>query len=195
VFCAAKSICARATLSSQAAGTTFGDLWVSQFTQRDLLFGVEKTQETSRQGDVRMDEFMNQPATSVRNHCLSPTRAKVAIDAPLGSTAYGRMFPELPSFEADEQFLHALGRAGGICDCGDVEDTPDSLGETAAGWPILGQFVAHNITADRSILQSHTNPSMRTPLFSEHLLKRLLSSKKETPVERHLQGIGLNRRS
>jgi hypothetical protein len=104
-----------------------------------------------------MDEFMNQPATSVRNHCLSPTRAKVAIDAPLGPTAYGRMFPELPSFEADEQFLHALGRAGGICDCGDVEDTPDSLGETAAGWPIFGQFVAHNITADRSILQSHTN--------------------------------------
>ena len=100
---------------------------------------------------------MNQPATSVRNHCLSPTRANVAIDAPLAPTAYGRMFPELPSFEADEQFLHALGRAGGLCDCGDVEDTPDSLGETAAGWPILGQFVAHNITADRSILQSHTD--------------------------------------
>jgi hypothetical protein len=74
-----------------------------------------------------MDEFMNQPTTSVRNHCLSPTRAKVAIDAPLGPTAYGRMFPELPSFEADEQFLHALGRAGGVCDCGDVEDTPDSF--------------------------------------------------------------------
>ena len=70
---------------------------------------------------------MNKLATSVRNHCLSPTRARVAIDAPLGPTAYGRMFPELPSFEADEQFLHALGRAGGVCDCGDVEDTPDSL--------------------------------------------------------------------
>jgi hypothetical protein len=108
-----------------------------------------------------MDEFMNQPATSVRNHCLSPTRAKVAIDAPLGPTAYGRMFPELPSFEADEQFLHALGRAGGICDCGDVEDTPDSLGEPTAGWPILGQFVAHNITADRSILQAIPIPRQR----------------------------------
>jgi hypothetical protein len=67
------------------------------------------------------------------------------------------MFPELPSFEADEQFLHALGRAGGICDCGDVEDTPDSLGNTAAGWPIFGQFVAHDITADRSVLRSHAN--------------------------------------
>jgi hypothetical protein len=79
------------------------------------------------------------------------------IDAPLVPTAYARMFPELPSFQADEQFLHALGRAGGICDCGDVDDTADSLGAPAAGWPIYGQFVAHDITADRSILQSHAN--------------------------------------
>ena len=34
---------------------------------------------------------------------------------------------------------------------------PDSLGDTAAGWPIFGQFVAHDITADRSILRSHAN--------------------------------------
>jgi Animal haem peroxidase len=94
---------------------------------------------------------------SVRSHCLSPARAKVAIDAPLVPTAYARMFPELPSFEADEQFLHALGRAGGICDCGDTGDSPDSLGTTADGWPIFGQFVAHDITADRSILRSHAN--------------------------------------
>ncbi len=94
---------------------------------------------------------------SLRTHCLSPARAKVAIDAPLGPTAYARMFPELPSFQADEQFLHALGRAGGICDCGDAGDSPDSLGTAAAGWPIFGQFVAHDITADRSLLRSHTN--------------------------------------
>jgi hypothetical protein len=100
---------------------------------------------------------MNQRAASVRNHCLSPARARVAIDAPLGPTTYARMFPELPSFQADEQFLHALGRAGGICDCGDVDDSSDSLGATAAGWPIFGQFVAHDITADRSTLRSHTN--------------------------------------
>jgi hypothetical protein len=94
---------------------------------------------------------------SVRSHCLSPARAKVAIDAPLGPTSYGRMFPELPSFQADEQFLRALGRAGGICDCGDTDDTPGSLGDAAAGWPIFGQFVAHDITADRSILRSHAD--------------------------------------
>jgi hypothetical protein len=67
------------------------------------------------------------------------------------------MFPELPSFQADEEFLHALGRAGGVCDCGDIDDSPESLGDAAAGWPIFGQFVAHDITADRSILRSQTN--------------------------------------
>jgi len=67
------------------------------------------------------------------------------------------MFPELPSFPADEQFLHALGRAGGVCDCGDSDDSPDSLGDSAAGWPIFGQFVAHDITADRSTLRSHAD--------------------------------------
>jgi hypothetical protein len=100
---------------------------------------------------------MNQAAISVRSHCLSPARARVAIDAPLGPAGYARMFPELPSFQADEQFLHALGRAGGVCDCGDIDDSADSLSDTAAGWPILGQFVAHDITADRSVLRSHAN--------------------------------------
>jgi len=100
---------------------------------------------------------MDQAATSVRSHCLSPTRARVAIDAPFVPTPYARMFPELPAFQADEQFLHALGRAGGVCDCGDIDDSPDSLGDSAAGWPIFGQFVAHDITADRSVLRSHAD--------------------------------------
>ena len=100
---------------------------------------------------------MNQCATSVRNHCLFPARARAPIDAPLSPAHYARMFPELPSFQADEQFLHALGRAGGVCDCGDLDDSPDSLGDSAAGWPIFGQLVAHDITADRSILRSHAN--------------------------------------
>jgi heme peroxidase len=102
---------------------------------------------------------MNQHTTSIRNHCLSQARARAAIDTPLGPATYARMFPELPSFRADEQFLHALGRAGGVCDCGDIAESPDSLGGGAAGWPIFGQFVAHDITADRSILRSHTNTS------------------------------------
>jgi len=59
--------------------------------------------------------------------------------------------------ECTRSRLRALGRAGGVCDCGDEGDTPDSLGDSAAGWPIFGQYVAHDITADRSILRSHTD--------------------------------------
>ena len=91
------------------------------------------------------------------NRCPRAGLTTVPIDAPLGPTRYARMFSELPSFQADEQFLRALGRSGGLCDCGDVDDFPDSLGDTAAGWPIFGQFVAHDITADRSALRSHAN--------------------------------------
>jgi hypothetical protein len=72
---------------------------------------------------------------------------------------YGRLFPDLPPFTADEEFLYALGRAGGLCDCGDAEDSNTSLGSEAAGWPFFGQFIAHDITADRSAVRSHVDPS------------------------------------
>ena len=85
-------------------------------------------------------------------HCLSPTRLQRPIDAPITATSYARLFPDLPSFRADEPFLFALGRAGGICDCGSGADDAASLGTEAAGWPFFGQFVAHDITADRSTL-------------------------------------------
>jgi hypothetical protein len=67
------------------------------------------------------------------------------------------MLPGLPPLATDEAFLRALGRAGGPCDSGDVEDAPGTLGREAAGWPIFGQFVAHDITADRSVLGSHVD--------------------------------------
>jgi hypothetical protein len=102
---------------------------------------------------------MNQYISSGRNNCVSPAAARVPIGEKPVAATYARMFPELPSFDADEQFLHALGRAGGKCDCGDIEDSPDSLADTAAGWPIFGQLVAHDITADRSALRSRTNLS------------------------------------
>jgi Animal haem peroxidase len=93
-----------------------------------------------------------------RTHCLSPARDRPPLEGATGPAGYARLFPELPAFEADEAFLHAIGRAGGLCDSGDANDTPASLGEEAAGWPIFGQFVAHDITADRSALQSRVNP-------------------------------------
>ncbi|HUS09977.1 MAG TPA: hypothetical protein VMZ30_05870 [Pyrinomonadaceae bacterium] len=56
--------------------------------------------ETAQEG-AKVEGLMNQRATSVRNHCLSPARARVAIDAPLGPANDAQMFPELPSFEAE----------------------------------------------------------------------------------------------
>ena len=85
------------------------------------------------------------------------SRVTTPIDAPIGPTRYARMFPQLPALDADESFLREIGCAGGVCDCGDVSDEPASLSNVAAGWPIFGQFVAHDITADRSALQSHVN--------------------------------------
>jgi hypothetical protein len=91
----------------------------------------------------------------------------VPVDGSIGPGTYARMFPELPALDTDEAALHAIGRSGGPCDCGDLADGPESFGEIAAGWPIFGQFVAHDITADRSALSSHVEPgrlrNARTP--------------------------------
>jgi heme peroxidase len=92
-------------------------------------------------------------------HCLSPARIPRRADASPGSASYARLFPDLPALTTDEAFLLALGRAGGLCDCGSGEDDAASLGTVAAGWPFFGQFIAHDITADRSALRTHVDPS------------------------------------
>jgi Animal haem peroxidase len=94
-----------------------------------------------------------------RDHCLAPER----IDAPTGDGGrYGRMF-DLPALEADENLLHELGATGGFCDGGDCERDA----RVEAGWPFFGQYVAHDLTADRSPLRAHTDldalRNMRSP--------------------------------
>ena len=79
------------------------------------------------------------------NHCLAPARANARID----NGRYRSLFPDLPALEADEAALHALGRAGGPCDLG-IDFAVDTDARVAAVWPFFGQFVAHDITADRS---------------------------------------------
>ena len=91
------------------------------------------------------------------SHCLAPARS--GADQRIGPSSYARLFRDLPTFTADQEFLYALGRAGGLCDCGDTGDTEASLGSEAAGWPFFGQFIAHDITADRSALQAHVDPA------------------------------------
>jgi heme peroxidase len=89
-------------------------------------------------------------------HCLSRARAQRPTDAPISPATYGRLFPELPSFSAEQELLFALGGAGGLCDGGDEADEPASV---AAGWAFFGQFVAHDITADRSAPLAHADLS------------------------------------
>lgn len=96
-----------------------------------------------------------------RDHCLAPART---IDAPIEySGRYGRLFPDLPPLEADNASLLRLGDVGGMCDGEGA--TADGAGP--AGWPFFGQFVAHDITADRSALASRANAAavrnFRTP--------------------------------
>jgi hypothetical protein len=95
----------------------------------------------------------------LRDHCLAPERAA----DPLGFAGrYGRMF-DLPPLIADDQRLRVIGDADGFCDGGDCKD--DAAVE--AGWPIFGQYVAHDLTADRSPLREHADltalRNMRSP--------------------------------
>ena len=72
---------------------------------------------------------------------------------------YGRMFPKLPPLTIDEEVLRALGRAGAgmDLDAGAAEDSAGDNPRIPAGFPILGQFIAHDITRDPSMLHHHAS--------------------------------------
>src|SRR4051812_952160 len=91
-----------------------------------------------------------------RDHCLAPSR----VDAPINGGRYRSLFDDLPPLRVDEEALHALGRPGGPCDLG-VEVGGDARADSrvAAVWPFFGQFVAHDITADRSPLTHRADPA------------------------------------
>jgi hypothetical protein len=92
-------------------------------------------------------------AHPVRDHCLAPDRP---VDAPIAPVEgrYGRAFPDLPALDGDDEALLALGSAGGLCD---GSDSTGDDGSAAAGWPFFGQFIAHDITADRSPIGPHAD--------------------------------------
>jgi len=76
----------------------------------------------------------------------------------LGGHRYTRMFPDLPHLGIGPEIVHALGRAGGACDSRNSRRN-ESTG-VAAGWPVFGQFIAHDITADRSPVTHHDDAAM-----------------------------------
>jgi hypothetical protein len=96
-----------------------------------------------------------------RDQCLAPER----VGASVYGGRYRRLFDSLPALDAEDEALHVLGGPGGICDDASVGGSTD--GETAAGWPFFGQFIAHDITADRSPLGHRADPAQiqnfRTP--------------------------------
>lgn len=73
------------------------------------------------------------------------------------------MFPELPAARFDDDRLLALGSEGSICDGGAC----DTESRIEAGQPFFGQYLAHDLTADRSPLRVHgdinTLRNARTP--------------------------------
>ncbi|OLE21218.1 MAG: peroxidase [Catenulispora sp. 13_1_20CM_3_70_7] len=90
-------------------------------------------------------------AHPARDLCLAPGRT---IDAPVTEGGrYGRMFPDLPAASFDDDRLLALGMAGGVCDGGAC----DADSHVEAGQPFFGQYLAHDITADRSPLRTHAD--------------------------------------
>ena len=90
-----------------------------------------------------------------RDHCLAPART---AGAPSGGQRYTRMFPDLPHLSIDPALLHAMGRAGGACDSATAER--QEARTVAAGWPVFGQFIAHDITADRSPVTHHDDETL-----------------------------------
>jgi hypothetical protein len=86
------------------------------------------------------------------------------------ASKYGRMFPDLPSPVTDEAILLKLGRAGSMMDAASRvggNEAPTDNPRIPSGFPFLGQFIAHDITADRSLLLHHARlnelRNFRTP--------------------------------
>jgi hypothetical protein len=87
-----------------------------------------------------------------RDHCLAPARQS---ETPFAEDKrYGRMFANLPPLSVDDDELLVLGVVGCICDGG----IACADGSSASGWPMFGQLVAHDITADRSPLAMKADP-------------------------------------
>src|SRR5919197_2255211 len=149
------------------------------------------------------------PAHHVRDHCLAPTRQ---VDAPIYGGRYDRLLPGLRPLVTDVPLLHALGRSGGPCDGAPLADAGGDDAREAAGWPLFGQFVTHDITADRSPVTHHADPeairNFRTPrvnleclygggpVGSPYLYRRddpakLLLSESQRDVPRNAEGIAL----
>jgi hypothetical protein len=103
-----------------------------------------------------------------RHSCVISPRLKGEL-AHVAEGKYGRMFPNLAPLKIDERILRDLGRAGSSMDlpAGAFEDPLSDNARIPAGFPFLGQFIAHDITRDPSLLHHHATlkelRNFRTP--------------------------------
>jgi hypothetical protein len=141
-----------------------------------------------------------------RDLCLAPGRT---ADAPVVEGGrYGRLFPEVAPATFDDASLLALGIDGGLCDGGAC----DTESHIEAGQPFFGQYLAHDITADRSPLRAQVDVNalrnLRSPranleslygggpvgspyLFDQHDPAKLLLGVPDADLPRNQQGIAL----
>src|SRR6267143_6019953 len=109
---------------------------------RDVVIGTRSEPWRKSQGPAR-------------DHCMAPGRA---TDEPLSGHRYTRMFPSLSHLSIGPDIVRAIGRAGGACDV--RNSLRNEASTVAAGWPVFGQFVAHDITADRSPVTHHDDEAL-----------------------------------
>lgn len=109
------------------------------------------------------------PQTPGTHSCVLAPHLKEDLSSGIGGK-YDQMFPGLPCPEADEEALMALGRSGAAMDVAPgphADSTQTDNPRISAGWPLFGQFIAHDITADRSLIQHHASVrelrNFRTP--------------------------------
>ena len=84
--------------------------------------------------------------------------AALAAGEPLAGGRYTRLFPELPALAIEPDLLRAIGRAGGLSDATNGGSSEARM--IAAARPVFGQYLAHDLTADRSPLAHHDDAEL-----------------------------------
>jgi hypothetical protein len=109
-----------------------------------------KTEETDEEGILPPAESLKK--RSADPHVRLGERPRLP-DSP--ESAFGRLFPGLPRHCASGDELLRYGRADGPLESRPKihEGLSDENPRIPAGWPFFGQFIAHDITHDRSPLQ------------------------------------------
>src|SRR5436190_5643197 len=104
--------------------------------------------------DMGTGHFSGREVRAGTHSCVLAPHLKDSLGRDLEGK-YGRMFPHLPANKTGDAVLTALGRAGSIMDeaAGHADGRPHADNpRIPAGFTFFGQLIAHDITADRSLL-------------------------------------------